>query len=656
MNFKQDLKRSGITKPFHLKKLKIKALTATQTKNKCDIEKASYLIPYFQKDGKVIKDFFRIRLLEEHYNRKKKLVRYTQPADIPPRIYYCPLVNWIEVLADISIPLYITEGEKKAIKACIEGLNCIGLGGVWNWKSKKKNIPIIKDFLEMELKGRQINIIYDNDVTTNPSVRNALYALSLKLAEQGAEVFIIYLPDEKDKKIGLDDFLLKHSPEELLDLEYEEFVFLKPIHELNQKICYVNEVDSIVKLENFKQVTAERAVNTYPGTIDAVNNNGNIVQKDLIAVWLKSPLRLNREKLVYSPGNSLLQDNGDLNIWTPFPVSPIKGSNKPFMELFNYLTEGLHSDHRNWFLCWLAYPLQNMGIKISSAVVLRSDMTGTGKTLLGITMSRIYGKNYAKISQEQLYSQYNDWCSGKQFIHSDEITGTDKRRDIDKLKELITQEVVTVNAKYQVPYTIRDMANFYLTSNQVTPVYIDDKDRRFFFHDVPEYRLDQKFYRSYGELLNNKKFISAVYYYLKNEVNCEKFNPYAEPPVTESKKDMIEFNYSEAEAWMHLLHEDPDQVLRTDGIKWNKCELFSNSQLFERFKLEHEQSRITKQGFGHALKRMGFKRCKLIRFRGKSERFWAIRNSLHWLKASNDEIKEHFNITETNVFKITQQS
>jgi putative DNA primase/helicase len=73
-------------------------------------------------------------------------------------------------------------------------------------------------------------------------------------------------------------------------------------------------------------------------------------------------------------------------------------------ELIDYLLEGLDKAAKEWFFDWCAYPLQNPGVKMFSAVVIHGVVQGTGKTLVGLTLGRIYGDNYKEIKDDDLES------------------------------------------------------------------------------------------------------------------------------------------------------------------------------------------------------------------------------------------------------------
>src|SRR5262249_19871957 len=61
--------------------------------------------------------------------------KYLSPRGSTNRVYV-PAILDRSVLADATVQLYVTEGEKKAAKAVQEGIPCIALAGVWSWRGK----------------------------------------------------------------------------------------------------------------------------------------------------------------------------------------------------------------------------------------------------------------------------------------------------------------------------------------------------------------------------------------------------------------------------------------------------------------------------------------------------------------------------------------
>src|SRR6185503_6991791 len=162
--------------------------------------------------------------------------------------------------------------------------------------------------------------------------------------------------------------------------------------------------------------------------------------------------------------------------------TPRAGSVKLWQKLVDHLFTGSEPEAKKWFIQWLAYPLQHPGTKLLTSCVIHSRFQGNGKTLLGEVMRFVYGKNFKSISQEAFSGAFNSWASKKQFVCGDDISGSDKRKEIDRLKLFITQTHLTVNEKFKNEYEIRDTISYLWSSNHADVLYLEALDRRFFVH------------------------------------------------------------------------------------------------------------------------------------------------------------------------------
>ena len=176
------------------------------------------LIEYFDFQGRRI-DFFRVRFHQSLRNLKyksksTKKQRYWQPAGVGIEVYLPPSMPWRKALKDKEMIGYITEGEKKAAKACKEGLLTIGLGGVDSFASSEAGVelhPTVRDFVN----GRSIGIVYDSDIRTKPEVMRAARRLAERSVQAKAdEVVYVDLPTGFD----LDDYLRTHSVDDFQTL------------------------------------------------------------------------------------------------------------------------------------------------------------------------------------------------------------------------------------------------------------------------------------------------------------------------------------------------------------------------------------------------------------------------------------------------------
>ena len=180
------------------------------------------LIPIWGVEGQVVIYQFRPdspRIIKGKPIKYETLKGAKMALDVPPTTK-----GWI---GDLSRPLIITEGTKKADAAVSRGLCCISLLGVWNWRGRNEfgGSTALADWESIALKGREVYICFDSDVVTKPDVNTALQRLKAFLETRGAKwVKVIYLPPGKDDlKVGLDDFLAAgYSTDELFGLASPE--------------------------------------------------------------------------------------------------------------------------------------------------------------------------------------------------------------------------------------------------------------------------------------------------------------------------------------------------------------------------------------------------------------------------------------------------
>src|SRR5215510_12022540 len=157
--------------------------------------------------------FGRVKLFPPYVDSDGHKTKYWQPKGSWPHLYTLPPVN--EVITTPYKPLYFTEGEKKAAKAVQEGLPCIGIGGLWNWIDSQTGEGIT-ELDRIAWADREVIFIPDSDIWARPDLQKAVYAFGKEIERRGAKFFVTVLPqDGGSEKVGLDDFLIKHTVNEL---------------------------------------------------------------------------------------------------------------------------------------------------------------------------------------------------------------------------------------------------------------------------------------------------------------------------------------------------------------------------------------------------------------------------------------------------------
>jgi len=171
-----------------------------------------------------------------------KVVKYESQSGMPPAIDVP--VRCLEALHDPTIPVWLTEGCKKADALAAAGKCAVAIAGVWAWV-KKGRVPL-DDFAPLleHLNGRVVVLCFDSDPApkTVENVRYALRCLTNWLRESGAWVSWAILPAEPGRKIAADGYLLEHSAAELdalVDTPDDVLGLKARIRELEQQLSAI---------------------------------------------------------------------------------------------------------------------------------------------------------------------------------------------------------------------------------------------------------------------------------------------------------------------------------------------------------------------------------------------------------------------------------
>ena len=156
-------------------------------------------------------EFTRYKVFPTTLKVQNKKLRYTQPKGTGVHVYVPPAAG--AIVPDTAIPLGIVEGEKKALKACQEGVLCIAIGGLWNWLEAGRLTP---ELAAIPWKSRHVTLYPDSDVWKRQDLLDAVYRLGQALEAEGAQVDVCALGNGPgETKQGLDDFLCEATTDDL---------------------------------------------------------------------------------------------------------------------------------------------------------------------------------------------------------------------------------------------------------------------------------------------------------------------------------------------------------------------------------------------------------------------------------------------------------
>lgn len=461
---------------------------------------SAYQIPY---PGT---DYLRFRCFYEAGRNGRK---YLQPSNSQVRLYIPPGIEG--ALQDPTGTLWITEGEKKALKAIQEGLCCIGLGGLWNWKGKGKLLP---EFNSIPLDGRHVRIIPDNDFRRrqvgyeNNDLVSAVQGLSKALTKLGAKVKVVLLP-KSPEKVGLDDFLLTHAPEDLDALETIDATNLGEntsaiIEMFNEKHAVVMVggkctilTETICPVFNRPDITFSSVGdfrNFYaPMKIQVSDGNGGMKSVSAARRWLDDPNRRQYEGVVFAPQKDV---PGYYNLWRGFAVEPRPGDWTLLRS--HVMTDFCHgnSEYFDYLMGICADAVQNPGGQRPGVSIVLRGAKGTGKGLFATSMGQIFGSHFLHLSNSHhLTGRFNAHLKDALWVFADEAFWAGDKSSEGILKHLITEEYWTVEQKGKDPYTVKNHVRLIISSNETWVVPAGLQERRFFVLDVDDaHARDTKFF------------------------------------------------------------------------------------------------------------------------------------------------------------------
>jgi hypothetical protein len=250
-----------------------------------------------------------------------------------------------------------------------------------------------------------------------------------------------------------------------------------------------------------------------------------------------------KEQIFEEHGRKYLNDYIDPKVE---PIEPTAEERETWEWFFNRTFGGSEDGMRfgTWFRNLLAYRVQYPAEKVYKATLIHSVTAGNGKSTWSLFLPRIIlGKsNVGEPRHAMLEGQFNDYFLGKQVVHLDEIRFGGGRMDaskiMDNLKTPIDSEVLTINAKYEKPYTVRNIAWVTATSNRFDALAIDPSERRWgvFELTAPALTIAER-KRLFTDWLNTDRGPGTLKYLLLAH-DLSGFDPLMDPPDTESKEEM----------------------------------------------------------------------------------------------------------------------
>lgn len=276
-----------------------------------------------------------------------------------------------------------------------------------------------------------------------------------------------------------------------------------------------------------------------------IGNMAHAHGSGLVRMWKEHADRrtVMLDQVVFDPTETAGEDC--VNLFGGIKLEPVEGDVEPIKDLLRYLVSRVSEDEverddiMHWLTCWMAYPLQHLGTKLRSAVIMHGD-EGAGKNFLFDLLVDIYGIYGALVGQDELEDKFNDWRSGKMMVIGDEVSSrAELVHNKNRLKSLITSPTVQINPKGLPRRAEANFINIVFLSNELQPLALDNSDRRYCVIYTPP-RKEQSYYTALRDWRADQG-AAKLYHYLLN-YDCTGFDPDSPAPDTAHKQDLIDIN------------------------------------------------------------------------------------------------------------------
>ncbi len=224
----------------------------------------------------------------------------------------------------------------------------------------------------------------------------------------------------------------------------------------------------------------------------------------------------------------LLCPSNVYNLWipSPFETQPITKDDPDFhMEAVSAFAThvktlcGNNMETYKYVCEWIAHSIQKPAEKVGVALNFISEQ-GVGKNIFTDVLVALYGGNSKKLETSQperdVWGSFNDLMADAFLVV---LSETDKRNSSGhdgKIKNVITDETLTINPKGKTPFTMNSYHRYIQLTNNTDPVQTSKGDRRnVIIRCSDQNKGDSDYFKRITELFKSPNALRSIYWCFK---------------------------------------------------------------------------------------------------------------------------------------------
>ena len=296
-------------------------------------------------------------------------------------------------------------------------------------------------------------------------------------------------------------------------------------------------------------------------------DDGKMKRESFFYWWMRDENRKEYERMDFLPP-PLVCPPDVFNLYTgmvaeTLPVVPDEEVDELVAPILRHIWN-LCGGEVDLMLKWLAQLVQSPGLKSGIAMVIRDiyrmleEGGGTGKNLFVEWLGdSVIGREYVVVigKNEDLYDPFSEHLEHKLLVFVPEANGAVNGKQIDTLREMITQKTRSINRKGVPKYTQLDHARYLYATNNPNPMGSTGgtpNDRRFAYYDVDRtHKGNSDYFKELTKAMADPRVARAFYQYLMKLPTYATSLEFEENrPQTKAWRDLRRMNVAPILRWV----------------------------------------------------------------------------------------------------------
>jgi hypothetical protein len=285
-------------------------------------------------------------------------------------------------------------------------------------------------------------------------------------------------------------------------------------------------------------------------------------------VWFEHPDRLTYDSITFNPEK--VDQGNAYNLFTGFRIEPVKGDCSLYLE---HVQENVCPGEPvayDYLIKWLAHGLQQTQERPEVAVVLQGEQ-GTGKGVFVKHYGELFKPHYLHItSTSSLTQKFNADLASKLVVFVDEIEGKATKKDLAKVKTIITEPTLSIEPKFVNRFEVNNYVRLFMATNEEWAIPAALEERRFLMLSVGNKR--RKNTAFFGAMDKQMKAggYAALMHHLVYEVDLTGFDVRDVPETKAMRKQKLLSLKPEEKFWHYELSRgDLGAINRDKGLVRN---------------------------------------------------------------------------------------